>query len=176
MLRFELCPDSCVRVDLRATGILKAVGHNPTLTCAPEWLEIGEAAGDAIDVPVSARFRVDAIEPPADIAASDRDRMRDNLRGAEVLDVARFPTIELRARYTGTLEAGTLSGDLVVRGAPRPIRMDVRIASDGERYAVAGTWEGKLTDLGVKPFKALLGALKLVDWIRIRLDARLAAR
>lgn len=175
-MRFELCPDSCVRIDLRATGILKAVGHDPTLTCAPESLEIGEAAGDALDVPVSARFRAGAIEPPADIDASDRERMRDNLRGPEVLDVARFPTVELRARYAGTLKGGTLSGDLVVRGAPRPIRMDVRVAREGERYVVTGAWEGKLTDLGIKPFKALLGALKLVDWIRIRLDARLSPR
>lgn len=175
-MRFEPCPESRVRIDLRATGILKAVGHDPTLTCAPESLEIGETTGDAFDVPVSARFRVEQIEPPVDIAASDRERMRDNLRGAEVLDVARFPTIELRARYTGTLEGGTLSGDLVVRGAPRPIRMDVRIAREGERYAVTGAWEGKLTDLGIKPFKALLGALKLVDWIRISLDARLSPR
>jgi hypothetical protein len=175
-MRFEPCPDSCVRVDLRTTGLLKAFGHAPTLTCAPERLEIGEAAGRAFDVPVSARFRADAIEPPAEIAASDRERMRDHLRGAEVLDAARFPTIELRGRYTGTLEGGRLSGDLVVRGVARPIQMGVRVARDGERLVVAGTWEGKLTDLGIKPFKALLGALTLVDWIRVRMDVRLSFR
>ena len=36
-----------------------------------------------------------------------------------------------------------------------------------------GAWEGRLTDLGIKPFKALLGALKLEDWIRLRLEASL---
>jgi hypothetical protein len=38
-----------------------------------------------------------------------------------------------------------------------------------------GAWEGRLTDLGIRPFKALLGAIKLEDWIAVRLDARFAA-
>ncbi len=175
-MRFDLSADSRVLVDLRATGILKAVGHNPTLTCRPEpaSLEAADTAGP-LDIPVDVRFRADAIAPPEDISASDRDRMRDNLRGAEVLDVARFPNIDLHARYRGTLEGGTLAGDLVVRGVPRPITMEVRVAREGERFVATGVWEGNLTQLGIKPFKALLGALKLEDWVKLRLEARFKA-
>jgi hypothetical protein len=50
--------------------------------------------------------------------------------------------------------------------------MKVRVARDGDRFIAAGRWEGKLSALGVKPFKALLGALKLEDWICLRLQAR----
>ena len=53
--------------------------------------------------------------------------------------------------------------------------MDVRIARDGTTLAATGTWEGRLTDLGIKPFKALMGALRLQDWVRLTLDGRFVA-
>lgn len=173
-MRFELSPESHVAIDLRATGILKAVAHSPTLTARPEPIrvQLGEPLSATLDVPVSASFRVDGIEPPHDMPPHDREKMRDNLRGAEVLDAARFPLIELHARYGGNLERGKLAGALVVRGAPRPITMDLQVVREGDALRLTGAWEGKLTDLGVKPYKALLGAIKLADWVRLRLEAR----
>jgi len=52
--------------------------------------------------------------------------------------------------------------------------MDLTVASEGRAFLVTGAWEGRLTDLGVKPFRALLGALRLEDWIRLRVEARLS--
>jgi polyisoprenoid-binding protein YceI len=176
-MRVAVSPESRVLLDLQATGLLRAIGHSPTLSCPVEplaWTVDEEA--DAFEVAVQSRFRADAIQPPSDIPAADRDAMRANLLGAEVLDAGRFPVVEFRGCYAGTLGAGVLSGDLVVRGAPRPIAIDVRIARDTGTFVATGQWEGRLTDLGIKPFRALLGALKLKDWIRIRLDARLAGR
>lgn len=170
-MRLEIDDTACVFIDLRATGLLGALGHDPTLTARAGRfaLEVGEGP---VDAAVEARFAVDAIEVPADIPASDRAKMKDNLLSSAVLDAARFPAIELRGRYAGTLEGGTLSGSLVVRGASRPLSMKVRVAHDGDRFIAAGRWEGKLSALGVKPFKALLGALRLEDWICLRLQAR----
>jgi polyisoprenoid-binding protein YceI len=176
-MRLELDPGaSRVLIDLRATGPLAVLGHDPTLTARPAAisLEVSDAAGAAIDVPVELTFAVTSIEPPAGISSSDREKMRENLLSHEVLDAGRYPTLTLRARYAGTLDGGTLSGDLVVKGSPRRLSMNVRVARDGERLTVSGRWDGKLTDLGVKPFKALLGALRLEDWAALRLEARFA--
>jgi hypothetical protein len=171
-MQLVLRPESRVMVDLRATGVLRALGHNPTLTARPEpiTLEVGDAP---VEVTVAARFRAEAIEVPEDISPSDRAKMRENMLSPEVLDARRFPFVELRATYVGSLGEGRLSGDLVVRGSPRPFQMPVRIrAGEGEGpWRVTGQWEGSLNALGVKPFKALMGALKLEDWIRLRLDA-----
>jgi hypothetical protein len=165
---------SRVLVDLRAAGPLAVLGHDPTLTARPAPLsvevEVGE--GGATQASIDARFPVDAIEPPADIPAADRAKMRENMRSREVLDAARHPAIELRARYAGMLDEGTLAGDLVVRGTPRAFTMGVRVVRDGDAYTVSGRWEGRLTDLGIKPFKAMLGALKLEDRVVLRLEAR----
>ncbi len=172
-MRLQLTSDSRIFVDLRATGLLRAVGHDPTLSARPEpvWFEAPDAG--AIDLPVEVRFRAALIEAPEGLSPSDCDRMHDNLRGADVLDVARFPTVDLRARYRGSLEAGRLEGDLVVRGSPRRVAVDIAIAHEGYARTARGSWTGRLTDLGIKPFKALMGALRLEDWIQIRVEARL---
>jgi len=172
-MRLQLTSDSRVLVDLRATGLLRAIGHDPTMTARaePVWFEVPDTG--AVDLPVEVRFRAELIDPPEDLSPSDRDKMRDNLRGADVLHVARFPTVDLRARYRGSLERGRLEGDLVVRGTPRHVALDIVIAHEGYARTARGTWTGRLTDLGIKPFKALMGALRLEDWIQIRIEARL---
>ena len=170
-MRLQLSSDSRVLVDLRATGLLRAIGHNPTLTARPEpvWFDVPDT-GD-LDVPVEVRFRADGIQAPED--EPDREKMIDNMRSADVLSAARFPTIDLRARYTGSLERGRLAGELVVRGVPRRVALDIVVAHDGYARTARGTWSGKLTDLGIKPFKALLGALRLEDWVQLRVEGRL---
>ena len=167
---------SRVLIDLRATGPLAVLGHDPTLTARPSALsvEVSDGANGPMDVPVELTFPVSSIEPPSGISDSDREKMRDNLLSRDVLDAGRYPTITLRARYSGTLEGGTLAGDLVVKGTPRRLSMNVRVVRDGERLTASARWDGKLTDLGVKPFKALLGALRLEDWAALRLEARFA--
>jgi hypothetical protein len=167
-MRLALSPESRVFIDLRATGLLRAVGHDPTLTARADATTLDPDAGE-----FEVRFAALEIAPPEDIPPSDREKMRDNLRGAEVLDTARYPSVVMRGRYQGTLERGRLAGTLEVRGTKHPLAMDVRVDRDGEALVAKGTWEGKLTELGIKPFKALLGALKLSDWIRLRVEARL---
>jgi hypothetical protein len=166
-MRLDLTPESRVRVDLQATGLLKAVGHDPTLTVRPEPTGTLD-----LDAPFVVRFAVERIEAPPDLSASDRERMLENLRGRDVLDAGRFPFIELQGRYDGTMDRGKLSGELLVRGDPRPFAMDVRGTRDGDALVATGTWQGSLTELGIRPFRALMGALKLKDWIRLRLEAR----
>ncbi len=183
-----------VLIDLRATGPLAVLGHDLTLTARAEGVRVdvgadvgasvgasagvgvgADAASVAVDALVEARFAVTDIDPPAGISSTDRAKMRENLLSRDVLDARRHPAITLRGRYAGNLKEGTLRGDLVVRGVARAVAMPVRAMRDGERLTVTGRWEGRLTDLGIKPFKALLGALKLEDWIVLRLEARLTA-
>jgi hypothetical protein len=167
-MRFELTPDSRVIVDLRATGLLRAVGHDPMLSARPEpaWIDLENGQ-------VALRFPVADIEPLGDRSEPDRRKLLANLRGANVLDADRFPTLEVRARYEGTVESGELRGHLVVRGHAREIAMSLRTTRQWDVLVAAGVWEGTLSELGIKPFKALFGALQLRDWIRLRVEARL---
>lgn len=172
-MRLHLQDGSRIFIDLRATGLLRAVAHSPTLTARPARVTVDfvEPPGESA---VEATFRADGVQAPADIPGSDREKMVENLRGREVLDAAHFPSIDFRGRYRGTLEEGTLSGDLQVRSVVRAIAMGIRVKREGDVLAATGQWEGRLTHLGIKPFKALLGAIKLEDWIALRLDVRFA--
>jgi hypothetical protein len=166
-MRFELSTDSRVFVDLRAAGLLKAVGHDATLSARPEAATI-----DPDDGRVVVKFPVRAIEPPPNMPEPDQQKMMDNLRGVDVLDAKRFPVVELRAHYEGTVDGGELRGELLVRGQPRLIAMTVSTTRQWDILVATGVWEGTLGELGIKPFKALWGALRLEDWIRLRLEAR----
>ena len=172
-MRFHRVDGCRVFIDLRATGLLRALAHSPTLTATPESLVVDYRV-EANEADVDASFRAVAIEVPADLSASDRGKMRDNVLGPEVLDALRFPTLDFRGRYAGTLDAGTLAGDLTVRGTARRVAMSVRVSREADVLVASGSWKGRLTDLGIKPFKALLGAIKLEDFIALRLEARLA--
>jgi hypothetical protein len=172
-MRFELVDPARVVIQLRASGLLGGLGHDPTLTARSDPFAVVMSDDEA---EVEARFPVEAIEPPGDVPRGDRDRMLENLRGHAVLDALRYPAIDLRARYRGSREGGALSGDLIVRGVPRSIATSVAVSRDGDRYVATGSWEGKLTALGVQPFRALLGTLRLKDWIRLRFEAAFVAR
>jgi hypothetical protein len=175
-MNLELSPESVVFVDLRATGLLRAMAHDPTLRVRPPSLSLTLPDDRHVDVTVEARFAADAIEPPADLPASDREKMLDNLRGRDVLDVARHPRVEFRGRYRGDLERGELSGEVVVRGQAHALAMPIQVSREGRDLVARGSWEGKLTHLGVRPFKALLGALRLDDWARLRVETRWVER
>jgi len=173
-MRLRLASGSRVLIDLRATGVLRALAHSPSLVARPEPLEV-LAEGERFACDVEARVPASSIEPPAGIPASDSDKMRDNLLGPGVLDARRFPALVFRGRYEGSIAGGTLTGQLDVRGAPRALSMGVAIARQDGLFVATGAWERKLSDLGVPPFKALFGAIRLEDWVRLRLEARFEA-
>ncbi len=175
MPRYALSPDSRVLVDLRATGLLRALGHNPTLVAHPEPTTVEADEGDGgVTATVALRFPAARIDPPEDISRDDRDKMRENMLAAEVLDAAHFPAVEVKARWRGGSDSGRLEVDATVRGKTHSLAMDVSLKGDGADLLARGTWEGRLTELGIKPFRALMGALKLEDWVRLRLEARLS--
>jgi hypothetical protein len=180
MPRYALTPGSRVLVDLRASGLLRALGHSPTLVAHPEPVTVEAVAADERDAGTTTatftlRFPVARIDPPEDMSRDDRDKMRANMEAPEVLDAARFAVVEATARWRGTMERGRLEIDATVRGQKRTLGLDVSLQRDGDTVVARGTWEGRLTDLGIKPFRALLGALKLEDWIRLRLEAKLSS-
>lgn len=174
-MHIEIRPESRVLIDLRSAGLLRAAGHDPTLIArAPAWA--AELPDGHLDVAIDLAFSTEHIEPPAGYAPSDRTKMRDNLLGPEVLDARRFPDVALRGRYVGSLDAGRLAGDLFLRGIPRPIALDLGGVRNGATLEVRGAWQGRLTELGIKPYAALFGAIRLDDWIRLRLEATFSLR
>ena len=79
--------------------------------------------------------------------------------------------IQFRSTAVESLGDGrfALNGDLTIGGAGRPVRID--LTQSGER--VSGRTTIRQTDFGIKPYSAMLGALKVADSVDIEVDVRL---
>lgn len=173
-MRLRIQEGSHVYVDVQSKALIAALDHEMTFTAALEPTTLPEVSeSGAIEIAIDARVPVARLEPPAKGSSFDRDKMIDNLRGRDVLDVKKWPSLEFRGRYRGTLEKGELDGELVVRGTPRRMTFAVDMVRGGDGYEARAMWEGTQTALGMKPYKALLGALRLTDFLRIRIELTL---
>ena len=171
MTILNLQPSSTVAIDLKATGVLSAFAHDRAFVASAPSLQLDVGEAGSLDVPVAVALPTASLQPqPDDLKAADRALIMRNLHGKEVLHSERFPTLNFSGRYRGDWETGVLAGDLNVRGRPVPLAFRVQAHRDGDGVTATAKWEGTLTELGIKPFKALLGAIRLKDWARLRLE------
>jgi polyisoprenoid-binding protein YceI len=66
----------------------------------------------------------------------------------------------------------TVGGDLTMAGATRPARFELDVAADG---TVTGALPVTQSDWGIKPYRGLMGALKVRDSMEVVFDVRLPA-
>jgi len=88
-------------------------------------------------------------------------------------DILERQDIKFRStRVQGAPDGGAISveGDLTLVGTTRPIAFDLAIGDDGALSATALVTQ---TAWGVKPYSALLGALKVADDVEVVLDGHL---
>jgi polyisoprenoid-binding protein YceI len=150
-------------------GVLSAVGHDLRLRATDLEFGVGPA-GSAVRVRVNAaslrvaaalragRVLEDGLSP------DDVREIEATLRAA-VLDAARFP--EIRFASSAVTRAGdgwNVEGALTVRGTTRPIAFAVR--RDGDRLAAEVPLDQPA--FGIRPYRAMLGALRVKPEVRIR--------
>jgi polyisoprenoid-binding protein YceI len=104
---------------------------------------------------------------------SDRDRreIRKNIDekvlGGEAIG---FSSSAVEDSGPGRL---SVRGDLTLGGVARPASFELVVGEDG---TVAGTAELVQSDWGIKPYRGLMGALKVRDSLEVVFDGRLPAR
>jgi len=111
----------------------------------------------------------------APVPERDRDGTRRNMLGGQVLDAARQPVIDLTAdSIAGGPEHYTAAVRLRLRGSEHRIQVPVTLAQGGDRLQLHAKLTLRHADLGLVPFTAALGALRVRDEFEI--DCRLEAR
>ena len=135
-------------VEVDADGGVRAVA----LTADPDSLQV--------------RTGLHGLKPLTD---KDRGEIKKNI-DSKVLGGA---PISFRSTSAG-LTSGRLrvEGDLTIGTTTRPATFELDAGEDG---VVSGTLELVQTDFQIKPYRGLMGALKVRDEIEIVLDARLPA-
>lgn len=151
-------------------GLLSPIAHD--LKIRVESFEI--TVDDANPPSIQARFDAkslkvvtamrDGVEALGDLTENDRRKIDDETRKA-VLKAKRHPEVRFKSRSVSAQGEGVrVQGDLDLVGRSRAIGFTAR--------EVGTDWVAEIDihqpDFGIKPYKALLGTLKIKPTIRVR--------
>ncbi|WP_314178427.1 YceI family protein [Streptomyces winkii] len=162
-----------LRIKTSRTGLGRKAGHDLTIEVT-RWT--GDVEVDAADlarssVTVTAETGslnvlegVGGLKPLTD---SDRADIKQTI-AAKILRPAEHPAITFTSTgVAGSPESFTVTGDLTIMGATRPVTLEGRLDGDGHvrgsATVVQSTW-------GIKPYSAFAGALRLADEVVIEFD------
>jgi len=140
------------------------------------------ASGFALELPLDslivddeAARRVAGDDFATPVPQKDRDGTRRNMLGTQVLDVARQPVLRLTSDgITGGPENFTARVRVALRGEERVIEVPVTITEQDGVLRLHANLKLRHADLGLTPFTAGLGAIRVRDEFEI--DCRLEAR
>ena len=138
-------------------GALSAVGHDLKLRVTDFTIEVGEEAS------VQARFRADSLRvvgvlrggtvDEREPSAKDRKEIEGNI-AREVLEAGRYPEIFFSSK---SVESARITGSLDLHGVRRDVSFEAR--QEGDRWAARVPIHQP--DFRIKPYRALLGALRV---------------
>ena len=160
----------------RRAGLAATVGHDLTIV-ATQWA--GEVTtGDdpettelSVDVDLASLAVRDGAGGASPLSDHDRSQIHDTMRRILTPSGAAVARFEARAVAT-TAGGGSIDGTLSLHGVTQPVRLAVtRTGTDGYQ----GTATVRQSAYGIKPYSAMLGALKLRDEVQIDVDVRLDA-
>ncbi|MCA9561343.1 MAG: YceI family protein [Myxococcales bacterium] len=160
--------DGTIHVFTFKEGLLSKVAHDLRLSLSRFEIRLD---GDAVEATLwPASLAVDgAVENgrlrPDGVSGKDKNDIHGNATGPKILDVARHPTVEFRGARRGDRVEGTLR----LAGREAPLAFPVTEA-DGR---AAGSFELVPSRWGIKPFKALMGAIRLQDRVQVVFDVAL---
>jgi hypothetical protein len=155
-------------------GLLSKVAHDLKLRVGVFSVDVEQAPGRALQL--RARFEAPSLkvvcamkggqEAPASLTAKDREEI-DRSIAEQVLQAGRHPEIRFESRSV-TAEGGgfKVEGTLTLHGVSRPLGF--RVNSAKGRHTAEVPLEQ--TDFGIKPYRALMGTLKIKSGVVVRIS------
>jgi polyisoprenoid-binding protein YceI len=153
-------------------GVAQKVGHDLVIDVA-QWHAAVEVSGDgrlsAVELeadPRSLQIRdgVGGVKPLTD---RDRAEIRKNI-DEKVLRAQPIAFSSTAVEDHG--EAVTVNGELALGGTHRPTSFEVRTTADGRATATVTVTQ---SEWGIKPYRGLMGALRVRDTVEIDIDVAL---
>lgn len=150
---WKLGPATENTVDLYVdkTGILNGKRH---------WFRFPQLSGSFTENPakVELRFEAKALQCfDTWLNEKDQKKVLEWTLGKETLDVANHPTVTF---VSTTVEGEKVIGNLTIRGITKPVTVIAKKVAEGK---FEGSATFKMTDFGIKPAKAGLGAIGTKD-------------
>lgn len=186
--RFDVLPArSRLFVLIYRAGPLAALGHNHVIACRcitgtvylprnplRASFDLRIAVDQFVVDDPALRAAEHSADFPPDVPESARQGTRHNMLGASLLRADKFPYVELRSAGLRGLSSGQ-SNDVVAVALVRvdrdehsvavPVHYDIR----SNEIVASGEFSLKQTDIGLTPFSALGGALRVRNRMLVRL-------
>jgi polyisoprenoid-binding protein YceI len=153
-------------------GLAQRVGHDLILDVG-QWqatVEVGEGgepssvAFEADSRSLQVREGLRGLKPLTD---NDRAEIRKNIDEK----ILRGQPIVFRSSATESSDGRlTVRGELTIVGTARPVSFELERSADGR---VRGTLPLSQSEWGIKPYRGLMGALKVRDAVEVVLDVAL---
>lgn len=146
-----------VLVATRWQGTLNVDGDNPTASSA-------QLSIDARSIEI-----VEAVGGLKGLSDKDRRDIAKNI-DEKVLETGRHPQLTFQSSsVTGNEPNFTAAGNMTIRGTTRPVNVAINV--NGTTVTAKATISQK--DFGIKPFSAMMGAIKLRDDVDFELTVTL---
>ncbi len=166
--------DATLHLHTSREGMAKKVGHDLVLEVG-KWHAAVTVDGDDITrstvngtVDTTTIRVVSGSGGAKPLSDGDRKDIEKNVND-KVLKTSQFPDITFRStRVEGNESKATVHGDLTIMGKTNPAQMDITV--DGGKATARMTVVQ--TKWGIKPFSALMGALKLSDRVDIVVESK----
>jgi len=187
-----IAAESRITILVYRAGALAVFGHDHVVSCRcvsgmiylpRDPLRTGfdlrvSVKGFTVDDPAS-RAAEHSVDFPPDVPQGAQDATRHNMLSAALLNAATYPDVTLRAeglRPSSDGKPGDAAAEVRVgvAGQSRSITVPIHYDIRADEIVVSGEFPLKQSDLGLTPFSAAGGALKVRDAMTVRL--RLIAR
>jgi polyisoprenoid-binding protein YceI len=168
--------DGEIRLKTGREGVAAKVGHDLVIRFDKWSGRIQVGPGGPADVSVEVDIQLSSFVVVSGTggakALSDGDKSDITKNGLKHIDADKHPVATFRstgAKPSGN--GGVLEGTLTLAGKSVPLALTVTDGGGGKWHA---TGEVTQTALGLKQFKAMMGALKLADVVGIEVDLNVA--
>ena len=157
-------------------GMAAKVGHDLVIEAA-RWNATVTIDGDPSRSEVKATVDARSLEVREGKGGAkpltDKDRKDIKSNMFDLLKISTAPDITFQSTSV-TADGGKvqLSGDLSVAGSSQPVTFDLAV-QEGNTVRLTGDVTITQSRFGIKPFSAMMGALKVKDAVEIEADVRL---
>lgn len=170
-----------IRVLVYRAGPLARLGHNHVIAWRPDggWVDAAAtAAGSSLQLRVPLERAVvddahkrseEGADFPGDIPEDARHGTARNMLGEALLDAAHHPLMIIRSSDIQAQGQSFRANLLVsIGGRAVPLRADFHLQRSGSALVADGEFKLLQSQLGLKPFSVMLGALQVQDQIGVK--------
>ena len=173
--------ESEIRVLVYRGGLLGGFGHNHVISTSDVVgrIEIAEdPAASFIELKIAVEgFEVDVEELrlkegesfKSTVSKNDKSGTRKNMLAAKLLDSTRFPDITILSQsWSGEFPDILVNSAITVKDQTNAVQFPVSVSTSVDQIVVTGSFAVTHEQLGLKPFTALLGGLRVRDDLQIK--------